>query len=191
MINQPELSDGTILVRPVRPTDVNAIYEAVLESMSELRPWMPWCHADYSIEDTAAWVMSRDEAWARGTDYGFAIRDAQTGAFLGSVGLNQIDHQNHVANLGYWVRKHSTRRGVATNATLLLARWSFDALGLQRIEIVASVENPASLRVALKAGAHREGIMRRALWLGDRAHDAVLTSLLPEDLNGARDRDGK
>jgi RimJ/RimL family protein N-acetyltransferase len=129
--------------------------------------------------------MSRDEAWAKGTDYAFAICDAQAGTFLGSVGLNKIDYVNRVTNLGYWVRTGSTRRGVATNATRLLAWWSFNALGLQRVEIVASVENLASLRVALKAGARREGIMRRALWLDDRAHDAVLTALVPEDLNGA------
>jgi ribosomal-protein-serine acetyltransferase len=187
MISQPELSGHGLLVRPFRPTDVNALYEAVRESMNELRPWMPWCHPNYSIEDTAVWVMSRDEAWAKGTDYGFAIFDVETGTFLGSVGLNKIDPLNRSANLGYWVRSDSTKRGVATTATRLLAMWGFNSLGLQRIEIVASVENLASQRVALKAGARREGIMRRALWLNERAHDAVLTSLVPEDLNGAGD----
>jgi len=185
MINQPELSDRTILIRPFQPTDVNVLYEAVRESMNELRPWMPWCHANYSIEDTAVWLMSRDEALAKGTDYSFAICDERTGTFLGSVGLNKIDHLNRNANLGYWVRTNSIRRGVATSATRLLAMWSFNVLGLQRIEIVASVENLASQRVAVKAGAQREGVMRRALWLNERAHDAVLTSLVPEDLSGA------
>jgi ribosomal-protein-serine acetyltransferase len=184
MIEQPELSDGDILIRPFHPTeDVNTMYTAIRESMNELGPWMPWCHANYSIEETAVWLMSRDEAKAKGTDCGFAICDARAGTFLGSVGLNKIDHVNRSANLGYWVRTASTRRGVATIATRLLARWSFDALGLQRIEIVASVENLASQRVALKAGAQREGVMRRALWLNERAHDAVLTSLIPEDLD--------
>jgi ribosomal-protein-serine acetyltransferase len=185
MINQPELSDGTVLIRPFHPTDVSAVYEAIRESMNELRRWMPWCHAGYSIEDTGVWLMSRDEFLAKGTDYSFAICDERAGAFLGSVGLNKVDHLNRKANLGYWVRTNSTRRGVATCATRLLALWGFNVLGLQRIEIVASVENLASQRVAFKAGAQREGVMRRALWLNERAHDAVLTSLVPEDLGGA------
>jgi RimJ/RimL family protein N-acetyltransferase len=182
MIEQPELSDGSILIRTYRPDDVNAVYEAVRESMAELGPWMPWCHPNYAIEETAVWVMARDEAWLKGTDYSFAICDARTGRFLGSVGLNHLDHQNRKANLGYWVRTSATGRGAATAATRLLARWSFEQLGLQRVEIVASVENLPSQRVALKAGAQKEGIMRRALWLNDRAHDAVLTALVVGDL---------
>lgn len=183
MIDQPELSDGTILIRPFRVEDTDALYLAVRASINELSRWMPWCHPGYSIEESAAWLMSREEIRDKETDYSFAICDALTGALLGSVGLSGLDQHNRSANLGYWVRTDSTGRGVATAATRLLARWSFAALGLQRLEIVASVENLASQRVAFKAGAVREGIMRRALHLGDRAHDAVLTSLIPEDLD--------
>lgn len=182
MIEQPEISDGSILIRAFGPDDVKAIYEAVRESMAELMPWMPWCHPSYAIEETAVWVMGREEVWLKGTDYAFAICDAQTGRFLGSVGLNKLDYQNRNANLGYWVRTSATGRGVATAATRLLARWGFEHLGLQRVEIVASVENLPSRRVAIKAGAQKEGIMRRALWLNERAHDAVLTALVVGDL---------
>lgn len=182
MPEQPELSDGQILIRMFRPDDINAVYEAVRESMRELGPWMPWCHPNYSIEETTAWMMEREGAWLKGTDYSFAICDAETGRLLGAVGLNNLDTRNRKANLGYWVRTSATGRGAATRATRLLARWGFEQLGLLRVEIVASVENLPSQRVAVKAGAQREGIMRRALWLEERAHDAVLTSLLPEDL---------
>jgi RimJ/RimL family protein N-acetyltransferase len=55
-------------------------------------------------------------------------------------------------------------------------------LKLIRIEIVAAVGNLASQRVAEKAGAVREGVMRKALLVRDTAHDAVLTSLIEEDM---------
>ena len=44
-------------------------------------------------------------------------------------------------------------RIVATAAALLVARFGFDELGLQRIEIIAAVSNKASQRVAEKIGA--------------------------------------
>ena len=64
----------------------------------------------------------------------------------------------------------------------MAARFGFEELGLHRIEIVAAVENIASQRVAEKAGAVREGVLRKRLLIRGESQDAVLFSLLPEDL---------
>lgn len=52
-------------------------------------------------------------------------------------------------------------------------------LGLERIEIMMSVENQRRQRVAEKCGARFEGVMRSRLQLYDRRHDARRYSLLP------------
>jgi RimJ/RimL family protein N-acetyltransferase len=71
---------------------------------------------------------------------------------------------------------------VATVAALLAASFGFTKLALQRIEIVAAVGNVASQRVAERAGAKREGVLRNRLLLHGRAVDAVMYSLIPADL---------
>lgn len=176
-----ELTDGIISLRLYTTDDADQLYEAVRESIPELEPWMPWCHPDYSIEETRQWLSMRDQARESGTDYGFRIADARSDRMLGGVGLSQIN-LHRAANLGYWIRTSATGRGVATRAALLLARFGFEELNLVRIEIVAAVGNLASQRVAEKAGAVREGIMRKGLLVRGVAHDAVLTSLIAEDL---------
>ena len=65
-----------------------------------------------------------------------------------------------------------------------MARWALAELELERIEIVAATGNIASQRVALRAGATREGIARRRLRIGDEQRDAVVFSLVPGDLAG-------
>lgn len=65
---------------------------------------------------------------------------------------------------------------------LLVARFGFDELKLRRIEIVAAINNKASQRVAEKAGATREGILRNRLVVRDKVYDAVMFSLIPGDL---------
>ena len=70
---------------------------------------------------------------------------------------------------------------MATEATILLATFGFKELGLRRIEIVTDIENKASRRVAEKAGAQFEGILRKRLKFGDRNIDAAMYSLIPED----------
>ena len=65
---------------------------------------------------------------------------------------------------------------------LLVARFGFDELKLRRIEIVAAINNKASQRVAEKAGATREGILRNRLVVRDKVYDTVMFSLIPGDL---------
>jgi ribosomal-protein-serine acetyltransferase len=131
--------------------------------------------------DSETFINSREEGWNRGTDYTFAICDALTGAWFGIVGLNSISRQNQWANLGYWVRSTRTGRGVASTAARLLARYGLTELGLNRIEIIMSVHNIASQRVAEKAGGLREGIARKRLLYHGQPHDSVIYSLVAED----------
>jgi|ERR1043165_263884 RimJ/RimL family protein N-acetyltransferase len=177
-----ELSDGRILIRRDRAEDATVIYEAVRESIPEVSKWMSWCHADYAIDETRAFLVSQDEGWTSGTAYGFSIFDVVTGVYYGGVGLNHIVREYRYANLGYWVRTGYAGRGIASSATRLMARFGFEELGLQRVEIVAAVGNLASQRAAEKAGAVREGILRKRIVQDGITHDAVIYSLVEEDL---------
>jgi ribosomal-protein-serine acetyltransferase len=174
-------TDGTILIRPFRAEDITAVFEAVRESINEVAPWLPWCHPDYQVEETAEFIMSRDGAWKNDTDYGFGIFDAKTGKFLGGVGLSQVNRIHQMANLGYWVRTSCAGRGVASSAARLAARFALEELKLHRVEILAATGNLASQRVAEKAGATREGVLRKRLLVKGQVQDAVLYSLVPED----------
>src|SRR5262245_32789118 len=102
--------------------------------------------------------------------------------FVGGAGLKCIHRVHQFANLGYWVRTSATGRGLATRATRLAARFGFEQLGLHRIEIVVAVDNLASQRVAERAGAVREGVARKRLLIRGESHDAVMYSLVAQDM---------
>jgi ribosomal-protein-serine acetyltransferase len=177
-----ELTDGRVMIRPYRAEDIGAMYEAVRESIREVSPWLPWCHAGYTVEETTSFVMAREGAWKNDEAYAFAVFDAAAGTYLGGVGLNFVNRIHQCANLGYWVRSTQTGRGVASAAARLAARFALGHLGFQRVEILAAVGNLASQRVAEKAGAAREGILRKRLLVNGVPQDAVLYSLVSEDV---------
>lgn len=179
---QTDFSDGRIGIRTYRSEDVPLLYAAVHESIGDLSQWMPWCGTGYSVDDSMAYVATRDAEFARGEHYSFVACDLSNGAFLGSVGLNFVNRIHNFANLGYWVRSGRTRQGIATAATRLIAQFAFQELKFSRLEIVVAAENISSLRVAEKAGARCEGRLRNRLMLHGRAQDAVMHSLVPEDL---------
>jgi len=163
-------------IRPYRLDDADAVVDAVLESLAEAQPWMPWCHPNYSVTDSRLWLEAQVPAFQAGTAFEFAIVSAD-GTYVGGCGLNQIDKINRRANLGYWVRSTATGQGVATAAVRALRDWAFEATDLVRLEIVVAVGNTASHRVAEKVGAAREGTMIRRLVLHGALRDATMFSL--------------
>lgn len=175
-------SDGAIGIRPFRDGDAPLLYEAVRESVNELSAWMSWCGPDYSVKESAEFVHGAPAAWEKGEHYSFVVFETANGRFLGGTGLNFINRLHNFANLGYWVRSTATRRGIASRAVRLVARFGIENLGFSRLEIIAAVGNLASQRVAEKAGGLREGVLRKRLRVHGHSEDAVLFSLTAENL---------
>jgi RimJ/RimL family protein N-acetyltransferase len=67
-----------------------------------------------------------------------------------------------VGEVGYWTAPWARSRGVASRGAALVTAWGLDVLGLHRVELLADMENTASVRAAEKAGFAREGVARAA-----------------------------
>lgn len=178
MPSRPELSDGVIRLRPPLEGDAPAVAAAVIASVAELRPWMPWASESYSEAEALRWVRGEldptERAWViLGPD----------GELAGTCGINLVNEVNSYANLGYWLRSDRVGRGWATAAAKLVARYGLERLGLHRLELLMAVGNERSRRVAERAGARHEGVLRGRLLLHGAYHDAHLFSLLAEDLD--------
>jgi ribosomal-protein-serine acetyltransferase len=167
---------SSISLRPYRSEDASALHAAARESVAEMFPWLPFCHAEYSIEEARGWVAGRAALFQSGLEYSFAIVDAAD-RYLGGCGLNMINSVHRFANLGYWVRSSETGRRVAPAAIREIARFAFTQTDLVRLEIVCAIGNTRSQRAAEHAGAVREGVLRDRLFLHDRPVDAVMYSI--------------
>ncbi len=165
-------------IRPYHPDDAEALWQAARESVAEVQPWLPWCHAAYSRADAAGWATAQARLAAEGSGEVALAIVAPDGRFLGGCGVNQINRVHRFGNLGYWVRTSATGHGVATEAVRLTAEYAFRHTDLVRLEIVCAVDNVPSQRVAARAGAVREGVLRRRLELHGRWVDAVMFSLI-------------
>ena len=175
------LSDGVVSLRPFQMSDTDELTEAVRESIPELKPWMSWCHDDYSEDDTRNWIKSLPSGWVEGTQFSFAITDIQDGRLLGGCGLNYINPTYHFANLGYWVRTSRTGEGIASRTVRLIASFAFEQVKLIRVEIAVAEGNSPSLRVAGKVGARQEGVLRNRMLVGENIYAGVMHSLIPQD----------
>jgi len=180
-IEDYQLSNGTILIRPYQMDDARPCFEAIVESMDELVPWMFWCNPEIVYPEIEGWVESRPGAWLDDISYEFAVIDPHQGTFIGNCGLVHVDLQNRMAELGYWIRTSQTRKGFATQAAKLALKFAFEVLQLNRVEIIVETKNTASQKVAEKLDAKKEGLMRQRLNIHDTFRDTYLYSILADD----------
>ena len=169
------------LIRRYATSDDEVLYQAARESIAKVFEFLPWCHPDYQKQDATDWLKTIAPSWKDGSAYNFGIFSKTDNEFYGGCGLNQING-HPIANLGYWTKTSSSGRGIATEATIGLARFCTKKLDLQRIEIVMSIQNGASKAVAEASGAQFEGRARNRLLLHGKRHDAFIYSITPADL---------
>lgn len=182
MIPYTSLTDGKVTLRPFQYADAPDLYAAVRESLADLKPWMAWARDGYLPRDASDFIALARAKWEEGEHYGFSITDADTGGFIGGCSLSSLHRVYHFCNLGYWVRSGRRGQGLAGRAARLAARFAMTRLQMVRVEVVVAQGNTASLRVAEKMGAHREGVLRNRITVGMKRHDAVMFSLVPNDL---------
>ena len=84
------------------------------------------------------------------------------------------------AELGYLVTPAARGRGVGTVAVHALTEWAFDK-GMQRLELLISVDNVASKRVAQRCGYVLEGVLRSTYLKQGLREDIEMWSRLPTD----------
>lgn len=167
-----DLRDGITRLRTPVDDDAPAIAAAVLANLEHLRPWMPWASDAYGLDDALAWIRGLVDP----SEHRFVIVD-EADRILGSCGINRIDSLNQTANLGYWLRADATGSGHATRATRLVAGYGLALDDVALVTIEMSTRNEASRRVAERAGATYEGILRSRLVLRGERHDVHVFSI--------------
>jgi RimJ/RimL family protein N-acetyltransferase len=156
-----------LILRPWRAADMPAL--AAEMSRDYLLGGM-WSRPDerpyrtvLDERDAARWLVSQDRGWRDGDRLCFAVLEADDAGgcvLAGNVGLKNREETGRIgeretAEIGYWTALAARGRGVAPAAVRAVTDWVFDAFAgsnLRQIMLVHDVDNPASCRVAEKAG---------------------------------------
>src|SRR4051812_438501 len=130
-----ELHTERLLMRVPRFGDGMSVNAAVVESVAELAPWMPWATPTPPVEATEVWcrqVMARF-CLREQVHYTLWLKDGVT--CIGGCGMNRINWKVPMAEVGYWLRTSHTGRGLMTEAVNALTVMALRDLKIQRMEI--------------------------------------------------------
>jgi ribosomal-protein-serine acetyltransferase len=154
-------------------------FDLIVANHDHLLPWLPWADFYHEIDDMYGYTDSEIEKFDAGTAFTYDIYYQDQ--LVGSIDFNNLSEENHRVELGYWVGKEFTGKGIATRVAAAMTKYAFEKLDMNRVAILACTDNIPSINVAKRLGFIEEGTLRQFLTLSDGVHDVVAFSKIKTD----------
>jgi RimJ/RimL family protein N-acetyltransferase len=162
LLDIPErIETERLILRAAKSNDGPEAFEAVMESVNELKPWMPWAHPEPLLEASVRFHAEAQAKWYSREMLDFQWHDKATGRLIGKGGFHTINWTVPKFEIGYWVRTSMAGKGYCSEAVNALVQFAQNSLGARRLEICSDPKNARSRRVAERCGFTLEGILQK------------------------------
>lgn len=154
-------------------------YSVIMANYDHLRPWTHWLDESFTLDTADKFYRRNVQKFESGEE--IHMRLVFSGKIVGGIDLFEINLRHRSAEIGYWLAKDKTGRGLVTRSVKRLLEHAFDELKLNRVVIKCVPENLKSRAIPEKLGFVREGVERQGGWLHTRFVDHVVYSLLADE----------
>lgn len=168
-----------IKLRPLEKNDLDSIMEFwnTYETRIGLDLFIPM-----SSMMENEFIERAHEGAKSGKHFIFAIEEISTGKFLGTCGIDNINHISRSAELGIAIHNPENHsKGYGTDTMKCLIKFGFNILNLHRIELWVMEFNERAIHVYEKVGFKEVGKKREARFLQGRYYDIILMDILEEE----------
>ena len=169
------LNDQTQL-RLLEDRHADELFALVELNRAYLREWMPWLDTNTSVINTRSYISAGLAQFAQNN--GFVAGIWHKNNLAGTIGHHNIVWHNRSTTMGYWLSAPCQGKGLMTQACRALVAYSFEELGLNRVEIRCAPGNKKSRAIPERLGFTQEGTLRQAEWLYDHYVDNVVYGML-------------
>lgn len=173
----PVLRGSGVTVRGLRLSDAPTLL-AMLNSDEVSRFISPPPTSVEGFERFIAWTQ-RERALGR--YYCFGVVPDGFDQAIGIIQVRQLSASFDVAEWGFAIGRQFWGTGVFAQAARKVLEFTFDTIGVLRLEARSSVGNGRGNGALQKMGAAREGVLRRSFLREEEYHDQILWSILAAD----------
>jgi RimJ/RimL family protein N-acetyltransferase len=111
-------------------------------------------------------------------DHLFSLFDAESGAYVGQGGINNIAPKNNLGRLSIFIRKEMQHQGYGRTAVLEILRYAFKDLNLHKVWLVVFEKNQRATTLYYKLGFKQEGILEEEYYWNGRYENLVRMGML-------------
>ncbi|WP_027965195.1 GNAT family N-acetyltransferase [Halalkalibacillus halophilus] len=159
--------------------DKQAVYDITRRDSSYLREWLPWVDYIKEVKDTEEFIHMCKKGYAESRSLNAVI--VFKGKVVGVAGYNELDWQNKIAYIGYWLAEGYQGNGIMTKVAHGLTKYAFEGLGMNKVDIRAASENYKSRAIPERLGFTEEGMIRAGEMLYGKAVDHVVYGMLKRE----------
>lgn len=149
------LETARMWLRCPLPGDGVAVYEGVMETLTQLREWpdsLPWAQNEQSPRVSEDYCQTCYAAWVMRVTWPMLMLDKSSAQFAGTVGFHHIDWTNRVWELGYWCRSSFQGQGRMTEAVQALSMAAHKAWPDMQLTSRVDARHLASIKVLERSG---------------------------------------
>jgi RimJ/RimL family protein N-acetyltransferase len=155
--------------------------EATAVTKEHLIPFMPWAvNEPAPVEAKLDLIRKFRASFDGGEDYVYGVFNSDETRVLGGSGLHTRVGEEGL-EIGYWIHKDFTGRGLATELAAALTKVAFELYLVQRMEIHCAVENVASAAVPRKLGYVHEATRRRLGFAHGGKSDSMIWTMFADE----------
>ncbi|GAB6524159.1 GNAT family N-acetyltransferase [Bacillus cereus] len=154
-----ELYTERLLIRAPQLGDAMVVYQAICESITELKPWIKSFQNIPTKESIETLIVNYHIHFLQRSALPYFIFSKTTGEFIGLSIFHEIDWEIPKFELGYWVHSRFRKKGYMTEGIKKLIKMAFEELQTNRIEIRCEATNIQSRMIPEKLQFKMEGIL--------------------------------
>ena len=180
----PVLSAGSVVLRDMRASDAPSLF-ALLTTEEVARFISPPPTTVEGFERFIAWTHREREA-GRYACFAVTLKDYDTA--IGIFQVRDLATGFDMAEWGFAIGSQFWGTGVFETSANLVLEFTFNTIGVRRLEARAAVKNGRGHGALMKVGAVQEGVLRQSFEKDGRYLDQVLFAILAKDWRGQRPR---
>lgn len=174
----PTLTTERLTLRQLLLSDADALFAIKGDAAVTTRYGM---EPHRSPDVTRGWIERRQQSFADGDNFAWAVTLRGEDALIGSVMLWNFDPGYHCGELGYELRPAYEKRGIMTEASSSVVAYGFGTVGAYRVEATTFETNSASKKLLERLGFRHEGTLRQRIYFRGEYFDERYYGLLKSE----------
>ncbi|ROR28215.1 RimJ/RimL family protein N-acetyltransferase [Mobilisporobacter senegalensis] len=148
----------TIMKFPLGLVSAEEIINAI--SDRETLRYMDSAPYDYTIESANNFIDFLEYARSSKKHLELGVFDNKTNIYIGMMTLGDINLENNTCELGYWISKPYTGKGIATECASELLNYANNVLGMKTINAYVITGHSKSIALLEKLGFQRKDLLK-------------------------------
>jgi [ribosomal protein S5]-alanine N-acetyltransferase len=177
------LTGNKVIIRFWENQDAQSLLDLQLRNAALFQKYSPtFGEGYYTLDSKRQYISNSNKERLEDKKYAFGIFLKDNGKLAGEVSLFHISRGSlQRCMIGYSLDERYNGRGYTTEAVSLAVAFSFDELGLHRVDAGVMLSNLGSIRVLEKVGFKPEGIERQGVKINGKWEDHQIFALISDE----------